>query len=164
MKSKILSAIVICFIFSGSLGAIHVNSDNEVGNILDAAEGLFKAMKDRSYNKIWDSITAQSRATIIEDVIRALEKSGKESVDNQQIVADFNNCETLCKAYWNSYLEHFSPVAVLEQSKWDIGVIKRDKTEIIVTYKRSERPAVIKMYKEDGTWKVGLTETFWSRK
>lgn len=155
---------LLSFILAISLFAASGNAGSEVGTILDNAEGLFKAMKVKDYNKIWDSITAKSKETIIEDVARALEKSGAKQYTEEQLKDDFSSCSVNCKAYWKGYLSNFNPDTVIEQSKWDIGIIKRDKAEIIVTYKRSERPAVIKMYKEDGTWKVGLTETFWSRK
>jgi hypothetical protein len=69
----------------------------------------------------------------------------------------------LAKAYWNSYLNAFDPDRVLEQSKWDIGAIKKDKAEINILYKKSAKPAVLLIYMEGNVWEVGLEETFGSR-
>ena len=69
----------------------------------------------------------------------------------------------MAKAYWNSYLNAFDPDCVLEQSKWDIGAIKKDKAEINILYKKSEKPAVLLIYMEGNVWEVGLEETFGSR-
>jgi len=155
---------LLSFILTVPLFALSANGGSEVDTILGNAEGFFKAMKVKDYTKMWDSITVKSKETIIEDVAKALEKSDDKQYTEGQLTDDFSSCGVNCKAYWKGYLANFNPDTVIEQSKWDIGVIKRGKAEIIVTYKRSEKPAVIKMFKEDGTWKVGLTETFWSRK
>lgn len=69
----------------------------------------------------------------------------------------------MAKAYWNSYLNAFDPDRVLEQSKWDIGAIKKDKAELNILYKKSEKPAVLLIYMEGNVWEVGLEETFGSR-
>ena len=49
----------------------------------------------------------------------------------------------MAKAYWNSYLNAFDPDSVLEQSKWGMGAIKKDKAEISILYKESAKPAVL---------------------
>ncbi len=69
----------------------------------------------------------------------------------------------MAKAYWNSYLNAFDPDRVLEQSKWDIGAMKKDKAEINILYKKSAKPAVLLIYMEGNVWEVGLEETFGSR-
>jgi len=69
----------------------------------------------------------------------------------------------LAKAYWNSYLNAFDPDRVLEQSKWDIGAMKKDKAEINILNKNSAKPAVLLIYMEGNVWKVGLEETFGPR-
>jgi hypothetical protein len=52
---------------------------------------------------------------------------------------------------------------VLEQSRWEMGFIKKNEAEIILMYKKSDRPTRLKMFKENDVWKVGLVETFWAR-
>ena len=54
----------------------------------------------------------------------------------------------------------FNPDFVLEESKWEMGKIEKDKAEIIIRYRKSEGPATLKMFKEEGKWVVGLEETF----
>lgn len=53
---------------------------------------------------------------------------------------------------------------VLNHCSWEIKSIKEKKAIIKLTYEKSERPALLKMFKEKGKWKVGLVETFWPRK
>ena len=69
----------------------------------------------------------------------------------------------MAKAYWNSYLNTFDPDRVLEQSKWDIGAMKKDKAEINILYKKSAKLSFLLIYMEGSVWKVGLEETFGSR-
>jgi len=69
----------------------------------------------------------------------------------------------LAKAYWNSYLNAFDPDRVLEQSKWDIGAMKKDKAEINILYKKSAKLSFLLIYMEGNVWEVGLEETFGSR-
>ncbi len=45
-----------------------------------------------------------------------------------------------------------------------MGHIRPDSAELLITHKRSQKPARLQMFKENGTWKVGLVETFWTRK
>jgi hypothetical protein len=45
-----------------------------------------------------------------------------------------------------------------------MGEIEKDKAEIILQYRKSEKPAILKMFKEDNEWKVGLDESFGARK
>jgi hypothetical protein len=67
------------------------------------------------------------------------------------------------KGYWSGYLSSFDPKTVLEQSAWKMGEIKKDRAEIILRYRKSSNDAILKMYREEGSWKVGLDETFSTR-
>jgi hypothetical protein len=41
--------------------------------------------------------------------------------------------------------------------------VGKDRAEILLTHHGADRPATLKMFREDGGWKAGLVETFWSR-
>ena len=41
-----------------------------------------------------------------------------------------------------------------------MGMVSKDRAQINVTYRKAERPTIIQMFKEEGRWRVGLTETF----
>jgi hypothetical protein len=45
-----------------------------------------------------------------------------------------------------------------------MGKINKDTAEIYVQNKKSELPAILKMFKEDDVWKLGLEESFGARK
>ena len=90
---------------------------------------------------------------------------GKElGFSKEEIDRDFTKRRRDSQSYWKSYLDVFNPDIVLEQSRWEMGKVSKDRAQINVTYKKAERPAIIQMYKEDGRWRVGLTETFTSSK
>jgi hypothetical protein len=137
--------------------------DSNVGSALASAESLFKTMKSRNYPKIWSLLTQKSKDVIIDDVYKAEAGTGvihlRENINN-----DFTSGGSLSKDYWKSFLEEFNPDSALEQSKWDTGRFEKDKGEIIIKYRKAESPAILMMFKENGAWKVGLVETFWTRK
>ena len=54
-------------------------------------------------------------------------------------------------------------MTALEDSKWTMGKIKSREARIVLLHKKSEKPAVLKMFEEDGVWKFGLKESFGAR-
>ncbi len=120
-------------------------------------------MKGKDYPAIWKFLTIKSKSAIVKNVQKASAKVGVE-YSKKQISADFGIGGPLSKAYWDSYLAEFDPDMVLEHSRWEMGIIKNKKAAIIIHYEKSEKPALLKLNKEDGIWKVGLEETFGARK
>ncbi|MBP2684153.1 MAG: putative cytosolic protein, partial [Deltaproteobacteria bacterium] len=55
------------------------------------------------------------------------------------------------------------PDIALEHSRWEIGSVGKDRAEILLTHHGADHPARLQLFREDGGWKVGLVETFWSR-
>ncbi|HVN98349.1 MAG TPA: hypothetical protein VMT62_18120 [Syntrophorhabdaceae bacterium] len=131
----------------------------EIDKILTSAESLFKTMKQRDYPGIWPLLSQKSKNTIIEDVRKELNKAGVVRT-KEEINRDFATGGPLCKSYWDQYLAYFDPDTVLEHSSWDTGKVEQERAEIIVRYRKAERPAILKMYKQDGVWRMGLEETF----
>jgi len=137
----------------------------EQHGVLSAAESLFRMMKEGNYSRIWFYLSVSSRNSIIDstykNIVKYEKERGRETVySRDQIGNDFLTGGVVAQAYWKSYLEAFNPDIVLEQSRWELGMIETDRAQIYVKYKKAERPAVIQMYKEEGYWKVGLIETF----
>ena len=135
------------------------NNNSETDTILFTAESCFKSMKEKNFPKIWSILSGKSKGIIIDDVYKGTGKAGigytKESIDK-----DFAGGGPLSVSYWTNYIENFNPDLVLEESKWEMGKIEKSRTEIIIQYRKSGKPALLKMFKEDGAWKVGLEETF----
>jgi hypothetical protein len=148
------------YLFAGTL------FDSNVESALSSAELLFKMLKSGNYPKIWSLLSQKSRDVIVDDVYKAGTDEGVVHL-KENINKDFNSGGTLAKAYWESLLENMRPITpdtVLEQSKWDAGKFEGNEGKIIIKYKKAENPAVLMMFKENGTWKVGFVETFWTRK
>jgi hypothetical protein len=164
IAKKILLIVLSLTLMSCISAPAPVNDfDREWDKILFSAESLFKSMKERNYSAIWGSLTAESKNNIVNNVYKASIKSGVE-YSKEQIRTDFEIGGLISKTYWNSYLYEFDPDMVLEQSKWDIGFVKNERAEIKIQYKKAQQPALLKMYKEDNAWKVGLEETFEGRR
>lgn len=137
--------------------------ENEIDAVLTSAETFFKALKDKKYVQTWSLLSAKSKDTIINDIYRETGSSGMVYT-KEQIASDMNAGGMIAAGYWKGILESFDPRIVLENSQWDIGYIREREAEIKITQKKSTNPARLQMFKENGGWKVGLVETFWSRK
>jgi len=160
---KKLTVIAIILGVLGNLYLVAHAADRNVeeGNILSSAESLFISMKDRNYPAIWDLLSVKSRDIIVSDVYGECRKSGCRK---EEIARDFTTGGPTAKSYWDSYLAEFDPDMVLEHSRWEMGAIKDKNAQINLYYKKSKNPAVLQMYKEEGTWRVGLEETFRARR
>lgn len=135
------------------------DNNAEIDKILSSAESLFKAMKAKNYQKVWAALTEKSKSIIVDDVRTAEEKIGRKHT-KENINKDFTEGGLLSRLYWNNYLENFSPDIVLQESTWEMGKIEKNQAEIIALHKKSTAPAILKMFKEGGVWKMGLEETF----
>jgi len=135
-------------------------ASHPVGPILHQAEGLFRDMRARDYPAIWALLSAKSRETIVHDVVKETTGTFQGRVDPEEIRRDFARGGAIARAYWEGYLEEFDPETALSESRWEMGEVGKDTAEIRITHKRSKHPAVLRMVREEGVWKVGLIETF----
>ena len=161
-RNLVITIAVVVFVLWPRV-AIGEIQDNEVIPTLEATESLFKAMKERNYQRIWSLITEKSHQIIIDDVRKAIAKTGTDmAVDSLQ--TDFASGGRYAREYWEAYLRVFDPDIVLGQSKWEMGKVGKNEREIILRYRKSDQPAILKIYKEENSWKVGLEETFRPRR
>jgi hypothetical protein len=138
--------------------------------ILARAESLFQSMKRRDYPAIFAALSTKSRETIVAETSSALaaaeapHASAKNPPPGPEAVrSDFIAGGPIARDYWDAFLRRFDPDAALERSRWEIGSVGKDRAEILLTHRGADHPATLKMFLEDGGWKVGLVETFWSR-
>jgi hypothetical protein len=120
-------------------------------------------MSKAVYPALWSGLSAASRKSIIVSVRRSLGKAGFE-YSEESIRTDFEKNGEIARGYWGGYLAEFDPKMVLEESKWSMGEVKKDKAEIIIRHKKSEHDTILKMFREEGLWKVGLDESFSTRR
>lgn len=144
----------------------------EIGAILSAAESLFAALRRHDAPAVFALLSERSRATIVEETLSALRKAGTRSAEGtkdvpppsrDEIAADFARGGPLSRAYWKGFSRKFDPDEALERSRWEIGRIDSDRAVVAITHTDSGRAAVVRMFREGGSWKVGLVETFWTR-
>ena len=120
-------------------------------------------MKAHDHPATWRVLTAKSRETIVSETDDAIRKAGDPAVPKDRIRDDFAAGGPLCRQYWEGFLRRFNPDVALEQSRWEIGSVGKDRAEILLTHHGADHPARLQMFREDGGWKAGLVETFWSR-
>lgn len=163
---RILAVIIIfssLFLLFNDASAGNNNDQPQQEKILTAAENLFVFIKNKNYTAIWGVLSAKSQATIVKDVRKEAKKAGFEN-NHEDLLNDFMAGGTMAKSYWDNFLFIFNPDMVLQECKWEMGKIKQDEAEIILQYKKSEKPAILKMFKENNEWKVGLDESFGARR
>ena len=167
MKKTILPFFLLLFIGYGLF--LHP-SESPAGEtykttaaILETAEMFFVSLKERKYGTVWALLSEKSCRTIITDIYKASKENG-ENLQKEDIKSDFDKKGIISNTYWDSFLHDFDPDMVLEESRWEMGPVNKDKAEIIILHKKSEHPAILQMFKENGVWKVGFSETFIVRK
>jgi hypothetical protein len=150
--------------------------------ILARAESLFLSMKARDYPAIFAALSAKSRETIVAETSSALAVAAKQAPPGMPTSADVPSAPArdpapgpeavrgdfaaggpIARDYWDAFLRRFDPDAALEHSRWQIGSVRKDRAEILLTHRGADHPATLKMFLEAGDWKVGLVETFWAR-
>jgi hypothetical protein len=139
-------------------------------------------MKVRDYPAIFAALSAKSRETIVAETESALSAAAKQAPSgmataadtppsaakasppgSEAVRSDFVAGGPIARDYWDAFLRRFDPDTALENSRWEIGSVEKDRAEILLTRHGADHPARLKMFREDGGWKVGLVETFWSR-
>lgn len=156
-----IAAIAFCLLAWNAIPASAQNVHPADPRILAAAESLFQSMKDRAYTATWAVLTAKSRETIVSETDGAIRKAGDPPVPKDRIRDDFATGGPLCRQYWDGFLRRFHPDDALEKSRWEMGMVEKDRAEVLITRQGADRPAVLRMYREEGSWKAGLVETFW---
>jgi hypothetical protein len=140
------------------------NNDNpQPDEILTAAENFFVFMKNKNYADIWNVLTHNSQKAILNDVWEKYNRQGR-AFKKEELSANFKNGGVMAGAYWDNILAAFDPDIILEQSRWEMGKIKKDEAEIVLQYRKSVNPAILKLYREDSKWKVGWEESAGVRK
>ena len=163
MKKTILSLLLLFLIgygfFLNPSEALAGESYTTTAPILDTAEKFFISLKQRQYSVVWDLLSTKSHKTIINDIYKASKKLG-ENLEKTTIKNDFKKRGVHSNSYWDAILTEFDPDIILEDSRWEMGPVNKDKAEIILLHKKSKNPAILQMFKENEGWKVGFSESF----
>ncbi|MCE5265735.1 MAG: hypothetical protein LLG97_19680 [Deltaproteobacteria bacterium] len=159
-----LQPIIIALLCLLAFPAVIAAADDpkETAEILDAAEAVFQKMAAGDFPALWRGLTSETQRNIIRNVRKAEGKIGHDYTE-EQIRHAFQNGEPLAREYWKAYLTWFDPKTVLKESQWSMGKVNRGRAEIILRYHKSDHDALLKMFREEGRWKVGLDETFSAR-
>ena len=159
MIKKYLFLAVSLFICMGAGSFAY--SLQQMNSVLNPADSLFEYMENKNYENIWKLLSRKSKMAIVSDVFKDIKKTSKHLLVNKKnIYRNFQEGKDIAKTYWNAYLKYFNPKLVLYESQWNIKYIDKEKAEISIKYKKAPKPIYLKMFKENGQWKVGLAETF----
>lgn len=158
MKFLAPLAVVVVLVISAYLVCTLYGETPEQKEMLASAESFFVDLKHGRYLNVWRSLTEFSKGKILESIV----KKGK-NLDKSLLREDFDRCGELCKAYWDTFLKVFDPDLVLSESRWQIRNFRKDRGEIVIKYRDAKRPAILRMFKEGDSWKVGLSESFFPK-
>ncbi len=161
---KLIFALSIVFFLSVNFNSSYgEDPDKTLALVLDSAEKFFISLEEGKYAISWELLSEKSHKTIITDVYKSSNKMNG-NIKRENIAADFKDRGIMFRSYWKAFSGNFDSDIILEDSRWKIGYILADRAEILITYKQSEQPARLKMFKENNAWRIGLVETFWTRK
>lgn len=165
MNKFILVIILASISYLLMVGPCAVSAEEDTNYTIDImlaqAEDFFTSLKKGKYDAAWSLLSDKSHKTIIDDVYKTYQKMGGE-IQRAAIEQDFENSGIIFRNYWNAFVKSFDILMVLDDSRWQAGVMEQNKVDIIITYKNSKNPLKLHMVKENDLWKVGLVETFWN--
>lgn len=154
---KLLLAFLLIIQFSSA-------SADDQSSALENADRFFSLLEKKQFDQAWFILSGDSREKIISDVVASYKDSNLKAPDKVTLNKNFESCADICTAYWNGFLVNFRPEEVLLNSEWSISVVKKNYIEIQLINKKAAKPAILKMFKENNDWKLGLTESFWLRR
>lgn len=133
---------------------------DDLDAVLTSAERFFQCLRKGSFSQAWSFLSARSRETITIDIY----KGAGGQYSEEQISGDLKAGGMIARSYWMGVLECFDPLLILEESRWEEGFVSPEKAEILITHRKSRHPVHLQLFKEAGAWKVGMVESFWTRK
>jgi len=158
-KTPIL--VVLCVLVLLSPGVSRAGEEKgDLGAILTSAERFFQCLQKGSFSQAWSLMSSKSRETITADIY----KGSRGQYSREQISGDLKTGGMIARSYWTGVLESFDPLLILDESRWEEGFVRPDTAELLITYRKSKYPVHLKLFKESGSWKVGMVESFWTRK
>ena len=165
-KRCLVSAVFVAFLLTNAFHAGIVfskESPPESAPILEAAEAVFENMEKGDVLALWKGLSAASQRAIVKNVYREVKKTDS-GVSEDAVRTDFESGGLLSRKYWAGYLSSFNPKSVLEESAWNMGPVKNGKAIVVLRHRKASHDAQLKMFFEKGAWKVGLEETFSTRR
>jgi hypothetical protein len=145
-------------IASGLCGPVEADEGDV---ILETGERFFKSLKARDFSRAWGLLSQESKDRIVLETLQGMDKGSPGKVTREQLIAEFSQGKGFALLYWEGFLQVFEPDKALEKSRWTVDSIKGGNAEIHIYHRKVQRPARLKMVREDGQWKVGLFESFW---
>ncbi|WP_291490557.1 hypothetical protein [Desulfurella sp.] len=163
IKKTLVLCILIIFSFITLIPKVsyaNYEQREKVDKVLNTANSFFENMQNKDFKSVWANLSSGSKDKIIESVYKNLLKSKIKTYSKSSIEEDFKSDGAIAQSFWSGYLKAFDPNMVLNESVWKKVKFDGNKAIIVIKYKKAQEPFDLKMYKENGSWKVGLIETF----
>jgi hypothetical protein len=139
------------------------DKQDDLDRVLASAEGFFQSLTTKNYSQAWSFLSQRSKEVISNDIYKGSVDPGA-GYTKEQIRSDLQAGGMIAGSYWKGVLQSFDPNSVLEESKWEMGFVRSDEAQLFITHRKSSRPARLKLFNETGVWRVGLVESFWTRR
>ncbi len=159
--------ILLSILLAGCVPAFNINDyardrGQSPAPVLESAEEFFVSLDSGRYDTAWDLLSEKSHEAIIDNVYQASLKI-RGDIKKDVIIRDFRSRGMIFNSYWRAFANNLDTAMILERSRWEIGYIKTGRAEILISHKGAP-PARLRMFKENHKWKVGLAETFRTKK
>jgi hypothetical protein len=152
--------ILCALIYLSPAVSAAAGEQGDLDGVLTSAERFFQCLRRGSFSQAWSLMSNKSRETITADIY----KGSRGQYSKEQISGDLKAGGMIARSYWTGVLESFDPLLILEESRWEEGFVRPGKAELLITHRKSKYPVRLQLFKESGTWKVGMVESFWTRK
>jgi hypothetical protein len=178
---RVASAAFLVVLLSLPARAASPQDDPAVPAILARAESLFQSMKSRYYPAVFAALSVKSRETIVAETSSALAAAVTQAPPGKPYSADTPTALARDPAPGPEAVRRdFTagrPIALrlLGRLPSPLRPGRRPGAQPLGDRLRGEgpggdpphppwrrHPATLKMFREDGGWKAGLVETFWS--
>ncbi|MBI4683488.1 MAG: hypothetical protein HY757_10380 [Nitrospirae bacterium] len=159
-----MPAIISVFILSHFLiftGYVYAEDHSKsVPLILQSAENFFIFLDERNFRAAWELMTEKSHQTIINDIYEISADRGAD-ISKDDISKNITSNGIIFNNYWQAFMTNFDPDVILKDRVWEFEKIESDYAVILL---KKRNVTKLKIYKENNQWKVGLVESFWTRR
>lgn len=147
----VVLACMVMFSFISGCGSRRLMSQEQ------AVKDFFKAVADQDDETAWNSLTRKSQ----DDIVNILAE--RMNTTAEQVRELIRKNPALMTGFWKKYREDVGAEELCNDAGFRLVKLESNEAAVRVTPKNGKMFG-LKLYKENDSWKIGLTETFKDKK
>ncbi len=139
-----------------AIGAPPPNSKEQVKKaVITSVRRFFNHLANEQYIKAWKCLSKTTQVSIIEVITKHTDLTAK------QLEYAFSRKPELLRSFWRK----LTTASMAEQLRFaNIRVVKLESNQAVISYRPpGSDPVFLRCYLENGSWKLGLIETFFPK-